>query len=1141
MLGISAVIMGLFITGCSDEPIDKRITQMDPEQAFQLARSIESTVNPEIAEGLSLRLWGVDSLVADPISIHIDDRGRLYYARTNRQKNSEFDIRGHRDWEIESIKLQTVEEKRAFLHRVLSPENSSKNEWLADLNGDGSHDWRDMTVEKEHIYRIEDTSGDGVADLAQLVVEGFHDETTDVAGAVLTYGDDLFVGVAPDMWRMRDTNGDGIADQKTSISHGYGIHIGFGGHGMSGLTVGPDGKIYWGIGDLGFNGEDAEGKLNYANEGVIVRANPDGSDFEVFASGVRNTHEFVFDEYGNLISVDNDGDHPGERERLVYIVNGSDTGWRINWQFGKYRDPDNNTYKVWMDEELYKPRFPGQAAYITPTIVNFINGPAGMVYNPGTAMGPKWKNTFFIAEFVGNPVRSGVHAFKLNPKGAGFELGESDMILKGVLATGMDFGPDGALYVADWIEGWGTKGHGRIWKLDDENEAASAERQLTKNLLAEDFSSRKEDELGEMLRNPDMRVRKKAQFELAERGDKGADQFQKSINQQNHQLARVHGIWGISQLARGNQRYAQMLLPMLKDSDPEIRAQAAKWIGDIRYKEAGEELIPLLKDSNSRARFFAAEALGRIAYEPAIQPIIELLRENDDEDVYIRHAGSLALARIGKAAPIVALSNDPSAAVRMGAVISLRRLRHPEIVRFLSDQDEYIVTEAARAINDDHSIEKALPALGNLLLETPFTNEPLLRRAINANLRVGSQEAMLNLINYSLNNNAPENMKIEAVQAISTWAKPSVLDRVDGRYRGEVSRDPLLVREKATGPLIQLLSHKDKSLRLNAVQAIGKLDIKEGSSHLFGLLTRDRESEVRVAAISSLATMNDDQIDKAIERALADRDKIVRVRALDLLAEQDISEEFKANLLADVIDKSSTEEKQAALITLGGLSSSYTNTLLENLLDRLENGKLAQEIHLELAETIEKTESEELKTRHEKIRSNMDEDAIMASYQASLYGGDAEIGRTIFFQNQAGQCMRCHSYDDFGGNVGPRINGVANRLSRQELLESLIDPSKDLAPGYGMVGVDLKNGKSITGILQEENNMSLAIKVGSQADTVIRKQDIEKRTNYPSSMPDMKDMLTAREIRDLVSFLAQQTKDEMISKQDEKEGEGHGR
>ena len=701
----AALVPALVLTGFQDEPIGKRIKRLLPEEASRMAKAIEAEVTPELAQGLTLRIWGVDSLIADPIAIDMDDPGRLFYNRTNRQKNSEFDIRAHQDWEIESNRLQTVEDKRAFLRQVLAPANSSKNQWLKDLNGDGSHDWRDMTVEKEHVYRVEDTNGDGIADLSQLVVDDFHEEVTDVAGGVLAYGQDLYVAVAPDLWHLKDKNGDGIMDEKKSISHGYGIHVGFGGHGMSGLEVGPDGKIYWQIGDIGFNGVGPDGKKwEHPNSGVIVRANPDGSDFEVFAHGVRNTHEFVFDEYGNLISQDNDGDHPGEKERLVYIVNGSDTGWRSNWQYGKYRDPDNNTYKVWMDENMYKPRFEGQAAYITPTIANFVSGPTGFLYNPGTALSPKYKNTFFVGEFVGSPARSGIHAFKLKPKGASFELGEQQKIMGGVLATGIDFGPDGAIYVADWINGWDTKNYGRVWKLDDAAGANWDDRQRTKALLAEDLSQRQDKDLGTLLHNPDMRVRQKAQFELAKRGAKGAAVFQKSIKQKENQLARVHGIWGLSQLARQDKQYARALLPLLKDKDPEIKAQAAKWLGDVRYAEAGKALLPLLKDASPRARFFAAEALGRIAYAPAIQPIIAMLEANNDEDAYLRHAGSLALARIGQPEPIVALASHSSRALRIAAVVALRRMSHPGIARFLADADEFVVTEAARAINDDRSI-----------------------------------------------------------------------------------------------------------------------------------------------------------------------------------------------------------------------------------------------------------------------------------------------------------------------------------------------------------------------------------------------------------------------------------------------------
>lgn len=1113
----------LLAAACQDKdsgPADKKIKELDPQKTAELAKSIEAVVTPQLAEGLTLSLWGVDSLVADPVSIDIDDNGQLYYTRTNRQKNSEFDIRGHQDWEIGSIQLKTIEEKRAFLHKVLAPELSKNNEWLRDLNGDGSHDWKDMTVEKEHVYRLEDISGDGVADRSQLVVEDFNDEVTDAAGAVLKHGDDLFVGIGPDMWRIRDTNGDGLADEKTSISHGYGIHVGFSGHGMSGLEIGPEGKVYWQIGDIGFNGVGPDGqKYENPNNGVIVRSNPDGTDFEVFAYGNRNTHEFVFDEYGNLISVDNDGDHPGESERLVYIVDGSDTGWRINWQFGKYRDKDNNTYKVWMDEQMYKPRFEGQAAYILPCITNYVNGPTGMLYNPGTAMGAAWKNTFFVGEFVGNPARSGIHAFKLKPKGASFELAETQKVLGNVLATGIDFGPDGAMYLADWIDGWGTKDHGRIWKLDGK-EGMTAERKEVQALLADDFTGYDESKLGAQLSSADMRVRQKAQFELAKRGDAGLQEFKKAIAQTSNQLARVNAIWGISQFARQDKKHTAVLVPLLKDSDPEIRAQAARWIGDVRYAEAGDALLPLLKDEYSRARFFAAEALGRIAYEPAINPIIELLRANNDEDAYIRHAGSLALARIGKPAPVVALSSDPSRAVRIAAVVALRRMKEPGIAVFLGDKDEYVVTEAARAINDDLSIEGALPALGDLLATTNFTSEALLRRAINANLRTGSDKALQNLIGYAAREGTPTAMRAEAIAALSTWPKPSVVDRVDGRYRGEITRDPAAVRNQSASTLVALASNKEFAIRLAAVKAAGKLRIDKASDALFARLKTDSQPEVRSEALQALAALNAPRISDAIKLALTDKEKSVRVTGLDLLGKLDIPKELMVSLLGDVIRTKTPEEKQAALITLGKLPLANTQPVLEQLLTTYAGGKLPAEVHLELAEAIDSTHSAPLIARYKSISKKLSPDSLTAAYKGSLLGGDADRGRNIFFAHQTAQCLRCHSYDDMGGTAGPRLNGVAKRLTREQILEALVNPSARLAPGFGNVTLELKNGKKVSGILQGEKATELAVKVGDKPDTVIRKDQVVKRTDAASSMPPMPFLLNKKEIRDLVSFLS---------------------
>ena len=139
------------------------IKNMSPDQAQQLADDVISKVAIQKKEGLTIDLWAGDTLMADPIALDIDEQGRVYITRTQRNSFSEFDIRGHRDWEIGSISLQSVEDRRKFLLRELSPDSSDVNDWLEDLNGDGSRDCKDITIEKEQVYRLEDTDGDGYA------------------------------------------------------------------------------------------------------------------------------------------------------------------------------------------------------------------------------------------------------------------------------------------------------------------------------------------------------------------------------------------------------------------------------------------------------------------------------------------------------------------------------------------------------------------------------------------------------------------------------------------------------------------------------------------------------------------------------------------------------------------------------------------------------------------------------------------------------------------------------------------------------------------------------------------------------------------------------------------------------------------
>jgi putative heme-binding domain-containing protein len=135
-----------------------------------------------------------------------------------------------------------------------------------------------------------------------------------------------------------------------------------------------------------------------------------------------------------------------------------------------------------------------------------------------------------------------------------------------------------------------------------------------------------------------------------------------------------------------------------------------------------------------------------------------------------------------------------------------------------------------------------------------------------------------------------------------------------------------------------------------------------------------------------------------------------------------------------------------------------------------------------------------------------------------MYGGDAAKGRQVF-QFHLAQCIKCHSVNHEGGNAGPDLAGVGKRLNAEKLLESLIVPSAEVVPGFGLATVTLKDGSTVSGSLLKRDDQGAVVKLADGKEVVIEKTRIAQITPPVSPMMPMGPILSASELRDVMAYM----------------------
>ena len=1079
------------------------VTSVEPAITGATPDVLKAMQGFKLPPGYQAAPFAVDTQLANPVAIALDEQNRVYVAETFRFEDGVSDNRQSAYWLDDDLAAQSVADRLAYYQKH-----------AARVKGGAA--W--FTNHVDQIRLLVDTDRDGRADASSLFATGFNAPEDGLGSGLIARNGEVWYTNIPHLWRLKDTTGDGVADSREKLLSGFGVRTAFLGHDLHGLTFGPDGRLYWSVGDRGYNVTTREGvNLKTPGRGAVFRSEPDGSHLEVMYHGLRNPQELAFNEYGDLFTGDNNSDS-GDRARIVYLMEGGDAGWNMEYQYmeGDYSRGPFNAEKVW--HPLSDDNRAARPSHTLPPLMNLGNGPSGLAFAPGGSFGEEYRNHFFMCDYTGSPSGSKIWAFAVEPEGAGYKVVNPRPFFEHICNTDVEFGYDGKMYVSDWIIGWKGSGKGRVYTVA-QAKADPAAQEKTRRLFAENgYAKAGAAELSSLLGHDDPRVRQRAQFTLAGRGAEGRAAFEKILSDRAApKLARIHAMWGLGQIARAARTPAAVLslAAFLADADPEYRVQAARQLGEARVAATGTALVHLLRDPAPRVRAAAALALGRIGHKPALPAVVDLLRENNDRDVFLRHAGMMALVGITDADALVALGKHESPSVRLAALLALRRAGDARLAGFLADTQPGLVTEAARAIYDAR-VDAALPALADLIDTVSHPDPALLRRVIGANRQLGRAAA---LARFAGNAKQPAVLRRVALQALETWGKPSPRDPVNGQWRPLPARPAGEVAVALQPVMGTLLKDGDKKVAELSAKLSGTHGVAGDDPDAFVKWAGDakRDVESRQAALKALIDARHPRAMETVKAVLGDANESMRASALGLLAGLDPTAALPE--IDRVMKGGGVREKQAGLAALGALQSASADAAARVKAAWVDftAGKAAGALQLETLAAARASADPAVRAGVEAWEKSLPATDPVARFAFALEGGDASRGEAVFTGHAIAQCIRCHLD---GGGIGPDLKGLRARMDRRAILESVVEPNAKVSAGFGTTSVTRKDGSSVTGLQKEDTPEKLVLQTGDGALVVIPRADVQAQVPPLSVMPPMGFILSPAELRDVVEFLS---------------------
>jgi putative membrane-bound dehydrogenase-like protein len=989
----------------------------------------------------------------------------------------------------EGIRAEVVAEEPVTINPVgmtFAPDGTPfVLEWRAGDSGheqleefvykDGSH--RKLSTMKKKITDVvkilRSTPGSNVYDKSEVVLED------ELPSSILLHDGWLYLTGRGTVRRYKQSRSNGPYDVKQIVAQGF---CGFHHHQVSGLTIGNDGWLYVTSGDNDNFVEGSDGsRATVLRTGAIFRMHPDGSHVETVAIGFRNPYRDVaFDAAGNMFHADNDNEDGTKFTgcRIMHIAEGNDFGWRL-MTGARCCVPDTVRGAVYGE-------LPGKMA---PLCKTGRGSPAGLLIYNDTGFPENYRGLLLYPDVFRRLIR----AYKVERSGASFAISEEFEFMKSddplFRPCQMLTGPDGTIYVVDWRTDSGGAGrlsgdgvHGRIYRLTWSGTTAQPALPRRPMDSWARLTKLTDEELLKVLASDVATDRCHTQQELRRRGERTRPALLKVLQDGDAPAVGRIDALGVLQ-SFWNAAVESAFCDLLATGDSDLRRLAADGLGlNAARGSAGVHAVLLkhLGDDDLAVRRSVAMAIGRIAAPGAADNLANALAFDDSQDLYLRDGLVRALEATGAAGIDAVLGLAESGDAKnldkaLDAFIAMRTRPAADAIPKLLAYPHLSVARRAGLIR----------SYANYLLDPPLSIEPLL-----AYLLAHPDE--------------PAVVKLAGLEVVSSVGE--------------------LKSERVAAWLPGLLEDSDAAIRLAALKAVANIRFAAAVSKLLSISkARGASDEERSAALKALAALGDRAAIEPAQAFLSDADEHspVRIEALRTLAALDPA---IAVLAARTLLHDKDARLQLEALRLLGADMKGAREIGRQFLD----GRLSADLVSAVSEALRKHARSDaaaaemladVMKRGLKIGNSPAEAARIRELVATK--GDPERGRGIYLNNKKLACVTCHRMEGVGGSVGPDLTRLWDTQSVEKIVESIVEPSREIKEGYQAYVATTKKGQVFTGLKVSQTADAVVLRDATGKDVRLALADLDDMSpSKVSLMPeDAVGQLTYDQFIDLIAFL----------------------